>query len=61
MILHNHGLVSLGSTVEEAFANIVLLVNACEYQVGYCVCQMCGMLVKPYQYSVLMSWIVAIR
>jgi hypothetical protein len=34
MILHNHGLVSLGSTVEEAFANIVLLVNACEYQVS---------------------------
>ena len=36
MILHNHGLVALGSTVEEAFANVVLLVKACEYQVGCC-------------------------
>lgn len=34
MILRNHGLVSVGETVEEAFYYIHNLVTACEIQVG---------------------------
>lgn len=34
LILRNHGLVTLGSTVEEAFYYIHNLVTACEIQVG---------------------------
>jgi len=33
MILRNHGLVALGSTIEEAFDYIYNLVRACESQV----------------------------
>lgn len=34
LILRNHGLVTMGSTVEEAFYYIHNLVTACEIQVG---------------------------
>ena len=36
LILRNHGLVSVGETVEEAFYYIHNLVTACEIQVGHC-------------------------
>lgn len=35
LILRNHGLVSVGATVEEAFYYIHNLVTACEIQVGH--------------------------
>lgn len=35
LILRNHGLVSVGETVEEAFYYIHNLVTACEIQVGH--------------------------
>lgn len=38
MILRNHGLVSVGETVEEAFYYIHNLVTACEIQVGQTLC-----------------------
>lgn len=38
MILRNHGLVSVGETVEEAFYYIHNLVTACEIQVGRTLC-----------------------